>query len=327
LSSGFYMETNEGNMAELQFNDHDDLVVMLGDGVNQYINDKLPASVGRLRAVPHALRLAEDDKPQQGSSSRVWYGRMVLPPVDAVHPLHGDNNVTFGQLRQQMMLQASSSAAEKADDHVMSLGCSNHRMARELTGATTHNTTSSSGEPTATSCASNALFCWYQCMDFADYNVTTDACAQQNQTLVCRNPRAQFSNGSVHGDYYPGCLPANAPAETPFPTLADYPRSNATCTSQGFMEFVHNSTMKYDHSVELMEGVAVLMWSIVNETAVDVRLAFNGIFGWLAFGLANQTGYLNGMLGAVRCWCVVRTVVAISFLTNMHVLLFSQYRK
>lgn len=60
------------------------VVFMLGDGVNQYVNPKI---AGRpLRATPHALLLGSASEPGAQDASRVWFGRMFLPPTDALSP-------------------------------------------------------------------------------------------------------------------------------------------------------------------------------------------------------------------------------------------------
>jgi hypothetical protein len=62
-----------------------------------------------------------------------------------------------------------------------------------------------------------------------------------------------------------------------------------------FQEFV--SSEGYNYSYNLQEGNATLMWSVEDGT-VKGRLAYNGLFGWVAFGFANVGGEKNGMHGA-----------------------------
>ena len=287
LSSGFFVETVDGSIAEVEFTSEDDLVILLGDGVNQYINARLP-SHQQLRALPHSLRMPT----HQADEARVWYGRMVLPPSDAIHPAHG---LAFGELRERLI----DATYDQDESKSMALGCSGSRIARELHEDVT--------------CAENALYCWHQCMDFADYNVTEASCQAQDLQLSCINPRLQISNGTLHGDYYPGCVSADAEMETPIPILPDYPRDEETCTKQGFYEFAAASG--YNNTVVLLEDVAIFQYNLVQEQGsalLEGRLAFNGLFGWLGFGFANVTGALNGMLGAVSRYCCRRTMRLLS---------------
>ena len=53
-TQGFYMELSDGSHVQVEFDQHDDLVLMLGDGMNQYVN---PHSKQTLRPVPHALSM------------------------------------------------------------------------------------------------------------------------------------------------------------------------------------------------------------------------------------------------------------------------------
>ncbi len=80
-----------------------------------------------LRAAPHAVSMPVHKE----SQARVWYGRMVLPPFDALHPDHGQ---TFGSLRE------SNIQGEQKD-----LACSSNMVARQLEEI---------------SCQGDTLFCW-----------------------------------------------------------------------------------------------------------------------------------------------------------------------
>jgi len=133
LTTGFFIEEQDGTVAEVMFGEEDDLVFMLGDGVDQYINGRLSK---KLRAVPHALLMAPHGK----NESRVWYGRMVLPPADAVHPAH---DITFGELRERMI----DSSLNHPGEEKMGLGCSGSKVARDLS---------------ATTCEGDSIYCWHR---------------------------------------------------------------------------------------------------------------------------------------------------------------------
>lgn len=117
LTGGFYIQEANGNVAQVAFEQQDQLVFMIGDGANQYVNHKIAK---KLRAVPHSLIMEVESEP------RVWYGRMVLPPSDAVHPVH---KITFGNLRDEM-IQDSLNEQERG------IGCSGSQIARDLSATT-----------------------------------------------------------------------------------------------------------------------------------------------------------------------------------------------
>ena len=176
-TEGFYVELANGTRTLVKFDHEDDLVIMLGDGVNQYLNANLKSggSGRKLRAVPHAVAMPTHEDNQ----ARVWYGRMVLPPASAIHPEHGE---TFGKLRKLMVEDGGDSK------EVMALGCSSPSMhARQLE---------------ETSCEEGTLFCWHRCMPL-DYEtpVSDDVCAEQGLDLWCTNPRGQLWD-NTHGDWY-----------------------------------------------------------------------------------------------------------------------------
>ena len=270
LSGGFFIGQQDGSTVEVEFTKEDDLVFMLGDGVNQYVNPKLDG-MSSLRATPHALTMPK----HSAEEARVWYGRMVLPPADAVHPQHKDK--TFAELRQEM-IDASLSGN---DQDSLLAGCSNHMVARQL-------------EETTCEEGSGTLYCWHRCMSLEEHGVSDAICAERGLDLVCTNPRGQRYTGG-HGDYFPGCID-NVTAEdvTPYPTLPDYPRDDTNCGDDLYRDFV--ASVQLENEFDLGKG-AVFQWSIENGE-VNGRLAFNGIFGYLAMGVANVGGPKNGMHGA-----------------------------
>lgn len=67
-TEGFYIEKANGSTAHVHFTADDDLVFMMGDGVNQYINPSIKNS-RTLRAVPHSVTLNTHAE----NLSRAWY--------------------------------------------------------------------------------------------------------------------------------------------------------------------------------------------------------------------------------------------------------------
>ena len=266
LTSDFFIKTQDGSTVNVQFEDQDDLVFMLGDGVNQYINNRLPKN--KMRATPHTLLM----KPHEATESRVWYGRMVLPPVDAIHPTL---DMSFGDLRQSMI----DASLTDTNQEILGLGCSANQVGRELS---------------ETTCEGNTLYCWHRCMDATEFGVSPEICADRSLEMLCVNPREQISDGNEHGDFEVGCASPLQEEVTPYPTLPEYPRSEDGCTREAFLQFADTSS--YDHSYEL-EGNATFMWTI-EDGMVNGRIAYDGLFGFLALGFANPNGENNGMHGA-----------------------------
>jgi len=262
LSSGFFIIDQNDNLVEVTFDEEDDLVIMIGDGFNQYVNHRLTK---KLRPVPHSLTLS----PLGETGTRAWYGRMVLPPVDAVHPTHG---ITFGELREQMI--------HSSNEEQFQLGCSGGRIVRNLGSE-------------ATTCEGDSIQCWHGCMNAADFGVSTEECTSLGLELLCINPRLQISEGIEMGDYYPACADPDGEKVTPFPTLPNYPRSSEECTEESFQAYVN--VTEYEHAYELHPNATFLY--TLEDDAIKGRLVFNGLFGWISFGFANVGGGLNGMLG------------------------------
>jgi hypothetical protein len=193
LTDGFYIQLADGSRAMVNFDPEDDLVILLGDGVNQYLNRKIQPA---LRAAPHALVMAPmTDKSSTttvttpeaaAAAARVWYGRMVLPPANAIHPDYHDR--TFGELREKLI----AASIEDVEDHHLTIGCSSTMQARKLQNAST--------------CAQDTLYCWHQCANLTQYNVSTQICSSRRLSLICADPTTgQLWDGIAHGDYVPVC--------------------------------------------------------------------------------------------------------------------------
>jgi len=290
-SGGFYIveeDSDDQQPIHVDFNvDEDDLVFMLGDGVNQYINNRLIEDGHNrrvLRATPHAVSLKVHDE----SSARVWYGRMVLPPNDALVVMEEDNAIqttlTYGDVRRRLI--------ETPDAYVPAgLGCSSPTM-RALQGGL---------HDQPTECTKGTLFCWARCMELSEYDLTEEMCEEQNLDLKCINPRGQFQTGERHGDFWPACT--NTTLElTPYPEIVQH--DDGVCTLSAWDSFVastgRDDDVQYDHSFNLTNeknSGAEFQWSIVDEEKgiIRGRLVFGDVFGWLAIGFAYEGGKHNGM--------------------------------
>lgn len=171
----FFVRLADGSSKRVAFDADDELVFLLGDGIEQVLNPALAKGGKRsLRALPHALRVTAADP---NEAPRVWYGRMVLPPADAVHPEHGQ---TFGRLRN---LLAENVGEE--NHRANALGCSGDARARQLEEA---------------QCEPGSTYCWHRCMAHEDYGVSVEMCDAQGLDLRCINPRYQLYDNS-HGDW------------------------------------------------------------------------------------------------------------------------------
>jgi hypothetical protein len=270
LTKGFFIETADAGLQEVAFEAQDDLVFLLGDGVNQYVNDKVVGN-SKLRAVPHALQLEVYD---DAHVARVWYGLMVLPPSSAVHPAHG--GITFGEIRQGLV---------EGKDDIIHMACSNNihndlgssaLMPRWLEESATAKTVCNFTEE---------VYCWHRCMNATEYDLSIETCAADGRLLQCMNPRGQVSDGEKHGDFFPACASPDAGNVTDFPTLPDYPRRDELCTE--FAE-MYADTTEYANTINLTGGNgALFQFSLDDGDTLKGRLAFNGIFGYLAFGFVG----------------------------------------
>jgi hypothetical protein len=236
----------------------DELIILAGDGFNQYINDKhsgLP-----VYAPAHAFRMPE----RAQGLHRIWFGMMQLPPADAVLHIGGP---TFAQLRERTVEELSASAVP------LTLGCSGNLLARELMA----------------DCGENQIYCWHRCYNFTA-DLSPDACAAKDLEYKCVDQFDQIyrpENG--HGDYNPACTNSTS-FVTPRP-LVEQP----TGECDGFTGAINDPA--YTHKVELVSGSTYLLWTVVGDE-IAARMLHKGLVGWMAVGAANVGGEHNGMNGA-----------------------------
>mmetsp|Transcript_83320 Transcript_83320/g.166326 ORF Transcript_83320/g.166326 Transcript_83320/m.166326 type:complete len:714 (-) Transcript_83320:84-2225(-) len=276
-AGAFFIKRADGSRARVHFDD-DSLVFMLGDGIHQVTEHKLRPGSPRLRSTPHSL-FAPVTTP---NSARVWYGRMVLPPHDALSPEH--DTKTFGNIRDSMI--AAVREGKQDEEEVMALGCSGGLRAdqRELA-----------------ECLVGEIWCWNRCMNTTAnqgvyYGVSQDICAAQGKNLQCTDvlDRIYDPDFDSHGDYFPACSASTQLVDSDFPTLPNYPRDAATCDPTAWE--IYASTTGYDFSYDL-GGLGRLMWN-VNGEYITAKMVYNGLFGFLAWGFRNPTGSKMGMQGA-----------------------------
>mmetsp|Transcript_248 Transcript_248/g.753 ORF Transcript_248/g.753 Transcript_248/m.753 type:complete len:761 (+) Transcript_248:114-2396(+) len=271
----FSVELRDGTVAPVALESPyyaSSVFVMLGDGVHQYLG-----GASGLRSAPHSVEMVD-------GLDRSWYGVMVLPPLDAVSPLHGA--MTFGEVRD---------ATRDGDEAAAGVGCARNLAARELA---------------ENQCEEDALFCWFRCMDLTNHfaeTVSQEICEAQGMRLECTDIFRQTSDGFQHGDYYPQCT-AYTHEATAFPSIA--PADEEVCddayetaaaaaaeTRQGVVDLVYEGRA-WEHWF-VPETVGQLAWTLsADQSEVSISHTVEGRVGWMAVGLRNPGGKKNGMNGA-----------------------------
>jgi len=202
---------------------------------------------------------------------------MILPPQDAYS---ATTDETFGDVRKLLVSTPDSEIPH-------GVGCSSVDMRARNAASDT------SGDNGA--CGEGELYCWVRCMPLADQGLTATTCSDQNLQLQCVNPRDQFSDGSEHGDVFPKCSNTTEPVSD-YPTIV--PGQGDECDAAAWETFsVKGDDYMYEFDLSTNYTSAKFMWSVVDGETVKVRLAFNGLFGWLATGFASTGLGKNAMLG------------------------------
>jgi len=218
----FSILSEQGEEVEAVFQ-ADSVVILAGDGVNQYLNNRhagLP-----VRAPSHAFRMPKG----VSGLHRVWYGMMQLPPSDAKNE---ENGLTFGDIRKLVTATGSSDSGA-----ALALGCSRKLSAREL----------------MSTCTSNQIYCWHRCMNYTS-TLNPSSCAAQSLGFQCVSQFGQIYREG-HGDYFPACTNATEYV-TPRPSVA---QPSSTCP--GWQGLVSDSY--YAHRVALVQDETYFLWNVV----------------------------------------------------------------
>ena len=219
-TAGFSIQLKSGEAVQVLFSEDDDLVLMLGDGIYEITDLDLHVPL-------HSFTMPDTDKP------RVWYGRMVLPPPQALHPI---NHKTFEELRQKL---------NQNPDATPSLGCSSLTMRSLL-----------STDPS--SCLTDQDYCWHQCFNYTEA-ASPEVCATEGLSLECVNSQRQLWNGLVHDpEFAPRCV--NLTLVTNLTAVTDDSGQESNYTSaNGNNTIKENDTHSYsNHTSMSSAGFSVL---------------------------------------------------------------------
>jgi len=217
----FMIKSKAGVELEADF-DVDSLVILLGDGVNQYANGRRAGLA--LHAPVHAFKMPRG---LPAGLHRVWYGLMQLPPSDAKSD---ETGMTFGEIRAKVIGNPRAP---------LGLGCSRQMAARELSG---------------TGCAGNQLYCWHRCMNFTD-TISPQACAAKRMGFNCTSQFDQiYREQNGHGDFNLACTNATE-FIIPRPVVVQ-----PTGMCNGWQDLV--SDANYAHRVALVADETYFLWNV-----------------------------------------------------------------
>ncbi len=197
MTSGYYQNAQPSEASGLYFKlpngeerkaavDEDALIILMGDGAARWLAPVLGAA---FRGIPHKLVV---DLPVGQHSSRSWYGKMYLPPADAVIP---QEQMKYSDYNELMMKYAPTVASrgEHQDSSLQSLlpsACGGYieGVGRIMTANDDN-------------CPVGQLWCWSRCMSTADLPCGDDA--------VCWNSDTnEISPGDLHCSPGSACNPA-----------------------------------------------------------------------------------------------------------------------
>ena len=187
-TKGFFIKLPDGSTKDVAFKTEDDVVILLGDGVN-HINNAIGEDAGiKFRAVPHSFIM-----PDKEDVLRMWYGRMMLFPLDMVH---STLDKAFGDVKEAMN---SDPTYHLNSNSGFALGCSSPEALSPRLLA----------DETVT-CNDDQFMCWHACFNNTE-EISPAACESRDLELACvSNVDGSIWDGEVHGkEYEPDCILAD----------------------------------------------------------------------------------------------------------------------
>ena len=309
-TSGLFMMLPSGEKVKVEASDSS-LILMMGEGAAKWLKPVLGRS---FRAVPHSLNLNK-----LTGGSRSWYGKMYLPPSDAIIP---DTKLSFKEYHYQ-------ESDPKTQSSVIPLACE-----------------SGSFLPNA-QCPENELMCWNQCvsvdslpcgMDAQCINLETGEtvpgdifCLDPNYPggsscqLECVNSTSYKSSSSPliltsssEDDYCSGV--GTSMSMTGFFSIVDSEKGTTPCINLWFDSWTLNNATKFAFAClgVLLLGIVMQYLPILgnrvkkySQNPLYQRITEGGFFG-LQMGV-NYFLMFVAMTYSVELFCMVIVGISMGF--------------
>jgi hypothetical protein len=145
--TGLYLTLPNGKSVKTVMSESS-LILLMGEGSAKWLS---PAPLGAaFRPVPHALFI-DNDNSNNGGNTRSWFGKMYLPPSDAILPAPFGDHKPYSAYRHEEVKALSTSTN-------LPLACENNQRLALAIAAEIN---------TEGSCADNELMCWGSCKSVA----------------------------------------------------------------------------------------------------------------------------------------------------------------
>lgn len=211
-ASGLYLQLPTGEEVKVKVAD-DSLIILMGEGANRWFS---PVYGSSFRAAPHSM-LAD----LQGKGSRSWYGKMFLPPENALIQTQGVNYGRYRYLEADASLKSFVVPATLTQDLLPS-ACS-HTSSKSVLASNTLCVRSDN---------STGVMCWMQCMSVVNITCGLEAVCMVPSTgavvagsAMCHDPvtkkacvlscGAPTAAPSFPPTYYPSSRPTSVPTLAP----------------------------------------------------------------------------------------------------------------
>jgi hypothetical protein len=231
----------------------------MGEGASKWFR---PVLGKPFRAVPHSLRLDFSSLTMEQRSwiSRSWFGKMFLPPSDAIIP---EGNIPYQEYHREEM---KSSPSLPLACEIESSSSSSSRQLRNIFVQDT-------------SCPSGEMMCWGQCQSVSSLSCGSDAMCMNLQTNEPADPTKMCHGDSNYPDGIYCVLECPAGWNVTTASNDDYCYGDGTSMSMtGFFSIVEDTSGSTPCVNLLFEE-----WTLDNSTKFGVAC-----FGILCIGIIVQ---------------------------------------
>jgi len=182
-NSFWFQNPSTGEQQQVQFDDSNSVVIMMGAGMQHWLSTSVP-----IRATRHAVKM-------QPGQTRAWYGMMHLVPDHSIIQRYPKLQ-TFSDMKQHMVLSSSQRKKQFGDHEAVSIGCGieedeHNSLVQPLLS---RRRLQHAADPSACNNSTN-FFCWMQCMEIPNAD-QVEQYVQEDFSLYCLDPAILASSGN-----------------------------------------------------------------------------------------------------------------------------------
>ena len=256
--ASIYLELPDGDIVEIDGDDG--ILYLVGEGMKSFLENN-----SELRPAPHAMKVF---------SKRTWYGKMWLPPADAIVALNDKTWSSYREMIRENVHNHEGLGCDGALPKGIIEGGGGVPMSRLLNSAT--------AELCKTQNGNDGILCWAQCVDVTSLNCAAD------QVECVDSSTGAVLDGSKHCDShsFDNCGPKCISTPT---NSSSFLKEDGFCVGDGVTMYMDGFRSIFEENSPLCVNFWNTKWTL------DTKFRF----GWGVVG-AFFVGSLVEALIALR---------------------------